>query len=129
MLKYIIVVLIVIGGIFSMENMNSANAIGFTSITASEAKHIMDMEKNYTIVDVRNIDEYQAGHIPNAQLVPLPQIADIAEKELPNKEQLLLVYCRSGVRSKKAAGILASLGYTKIKEFGGIIDWPYEVVK
>lgn len=126
MLKYIVAILIVVGGMFVM---NSTSANGYVSISAQEAKKIMDTETGYVIVDVRNQDEYDAGHIPNAKLVPLPVIADIAEEKLPDKNQLLLVHCRSGVRSKKAASILVGLGYTNIKEFGGIIDWPYEVVK
>ena len=109
--------------------MNQTSANDYVSISAQEAKKIMDTESGYVIVDVRNQDEYDGGHIPNARLVPLPLLQDIAVEKLPDKSQLLLVYCRSGVRSKKAASILVSLGYTNIKEFGGIIDWPYEVVK
>lgn len=109
--------------------MNQTSANGYVSVSAQEAKKIMDTESGYVIVDVRNQDEYDAGHITNARLVPLPMLPDIAGEKLPDKNQLLLVYCRSGVRSKKAASILVSLGYTNIKEFGGIIDWPYEVVK
>ena len=101
----------------------------YVSITPQEAKRIMDTEKGYVIVDVRNADEYAQGHIPNAKLLPLPSIENIALNELPDKKQQLLVYCRSGVRSKKAANILAKLGYTNIKEFGGIIDWPYDINK
>ena len=89
----------------------------------------MDKEKDYIILDVRNADEYRTGHIPKAVLMPLPMLDKIADKKLPNKKQLILVYCRSGRRSKEAAKILVSKGYTNIKEFGGIIDWPYEIEK
>ena len=96
------------------------------NITAEEAKQIMDNEEGYIILDVREQDEYDAGHIPGAILIPYTQIAEKAEEVLTDKDQLILVYCRSGRRSKIAAEALAELGYTNIKEFGGIIDWPYE---
>ena len=97
------------------------------NITAEEAKHIMDSQEGYIILDVREQDEYDAGHIPGAILIPYTQIKDSAEEALTDKDQLILVYCRSGRRSKIAAEALVELGYTNIKEFGGIIDWPYEV--
>ena len=127
-LKRILITIISTIGLFGTIGCSAASN-GFVSITPQEAKKIMDTEKGYVIVDVRNADEYAQGHIPNAKLLPLPSIENIALNELPDKKQLLIVYCRSGVRSKKAADILAKLGYTNIKEFGGIIDWPYEIVK
>ena len=99
----------------------------YLNITAEEAKQIMDSEEGYIILDVREQDEYDAGHIPGAILIPYTQIEEKANEMLPDKEQLLLIYCRSGRRSKIAAEALVKLGYTNIKEFGGIIDWPYEV--
>ena len=99
----------------------------FVSITAKEAKEIMDTEEGYLILDVRTQEEYDEGHVPGAVLIPNTEIENRAEEELPDKEQLILVYCRSGRRSKIAAEALVELGYTNIKEFGGIIDWPYEV--
>ena len=96
------------------------------NITAEEAKKIMDSEDGYIILDVRTQEEYDQGHIPGAILIPDSEINLRAEKELTDKDQLLLVYCRSGRRSKLAAEALVELGYTNIKEFGGIIDWPYE---
>jgi len=101
----------------------------YVNITAEEAKQIMDTEEGYIILDVREQEEYDAGHIPGAILIPYTQIAEKAEEVLTDKDQLILVYCRSGRRSKIAAEALAELGYTNIKEFGGIIDWPYEVEK
>ena len=97
------------------------------NITAQEAKQIMDTEEEYIILDVRTREEYDQGHIPGAILIPDNEIMTEAEEVLPDKEQLILVYCRSGRRSKLAAQALAELGYTNIKEFGGILDWPYEV--
>ena len=98
----------------------------YMNITAEEARQIMDTEKGYIILDVREQDEYDTGHIPGAILIPYTQIEEKANEMLPDKEQLILVYCRSGRRSKIAAEALVELGYTNIKEFGGIIDWPYE---
>ena len=97
------------------------------NITAEEAKQIMDTEEGYIILDVRTLEEYDEGHIPGAIVISHEKIAEKAEEVLPDKNQLILVYCRSGRRSKIAAEALAELGYTNIKEFGGIIDWPYEV--
>ncbi len=97
------------------------------NITAAEAKKIMDSEVGYIILDVRTQEEYDESHIPGAILIPNTELEEKAEEELTDKNQLILVYCRSGRRSKMAAEILAELGYTNIREFGGIIDWPYEV--
>ena len=97
------------------------------NITAEEAKEIMDSSEGYILLDVRTQEEYDESHIPGAVLIPNTEIEDRAGEELPDKEQLILVYCRSGNRSKKAAEILVKLGYTNIREFGGIMDWPYEV--
>ena len=99
------------------------------NITAEEAKEIMDTEEGYIILDVRTQEEYDEGHIPGAIVISHEEIEEKAEGMLPDKNQLLLVYCRSGRRSKIAAEALVELGYTNIKEFGGIIDWPYEVEK
>ena len=99
----------------------------YVNITAEEAKQIMDSEEGYIILDVRTQEEYDEGHIPGAIVISHEEIAEKAEEVLTDKDQLILVYCRSGRRSKIAAEALAELGYTNIKEFGGIIDWPYEV--
>ena len=99
----------------------------YVNITAEEAKQIMDTEEGYIILDVRTQEEYDQGHIPGAILISHEEIAEKAEDVLTDKDQLILVYCRSGRRSKIAAEALVELGYTNIKEFGGISDWPYEV--
>ena len=99
----------------------------YVNITAEEAKEIMDTEEGYIILDVRTREEYDEGHILGAIVISHDEIAERAEGMLPDKDQLLLVYCRSGRRSKLAAEALVEIGYTNIKEFGGIIDWPYEV--
>ena len=99
---------------------------GYMNITAEEAKRIMDSEEGYIILDVRAQEEYDQGHIPSAIVIPHTEIETKAEEVLADKDQLILVYCRSGRRSKLAADALVELGYTNIKEFGGILDWPYE---
>ena len=99
----------------------------YVNITAEAAKQIMDSEEGYIILDVRTQEEYDQGHIPGAILIPDTEIKAKAEKVLADKDQLILVYCRSGRRSKLAAEALVELGYTNIKEFGGIIDWSYEI--
>ena len=98
----------------------------YVNITAEEAKQIMDSEEGYIILDVRTQEEYDEGHIPGAIVISHEEIVEKAEEVLTDKDQLILVYCRSGRRSKIAAEALVELGYTNIKEFGGIIDWPYE---
>ena len=98
----------------------------YMNINAEEAKKIMDTESGYIILDVRTQEEYDEAHIPGAIVIPNTEIEARAESELPDKDQMILVYCRSGRRSKLAADILVELGYTNIYEFGGIIDWPYE---
>ena len=99
----------------------------YMNITAQEAKEIMDTQDGYIILDTREPSEYEAGHIPGAIVISHDEILEKAESILTDKDQLILVYCRSGRRSKLAAEDLVKLGYTNIKEFGGIIDWPYEV--
>ena len=99
----------------------------YVNITAEEAKQIMDTEEGYIILDARTQEEYDEGHIPGAIVISHEEITEKAEEMLTDKNQLILVYCRSGRRSKIAAEALVELGYTNIKEFGGIIDWPYEV--
>lgn len=99
----------------------------YMNITAQQAKEIMDNQEGYVILDTRTQEEYDEGHIPGAILIPYDEITEKAEGVLTDKDQLILVYCRSGRRSKLAAEDLVKLGYSNIKEFGGIIDWPYEV--
>ena len=104
---------------------NSQEAV-YVNITAQQAKEIMDSREDYIILDTRTQEEYEESHIPGAILIPHDEITQKAETVLTDKDQLILVYCRGGRRSKLAAEDLVALGYTNIKEFGGIIDWPYE---
>lgn len=129
--KGLIIMLLISLSLFGMTACDSENGKSSTyeQITAEQAKTIMDTEKDYVIIDARTEEEFAEGHIENAIIIHEYEIANRAEKELPDKEQLILVYCRSGRRSKIASEELVKLGYTNVKEFGGIIDWPYEVVK
>ena len=99
----------------------------YRQITMDEAVAIMESESGYIILDVRRPDEFAAGHIPNAINVPNETIGMAEIPELPDKNQLIMVYCRSGRRSKEAAEKLVKLGYTNIVEFGGILDWKGEI--
>mgnify|MGYP002514339736 CR=1 FL=1 len=102
---------------------------GYEQISQEEAKGIMDTQTDYILIDARTTEEFNEGHIEGAILIPEYEIAIRAEKELPKKDKLILVYCRSGRRSKIASQILSDMGYSNVKEFGGIIDWQYEIVK
>lgn len=129
--KGLIIMLLISLSLFGMTACGGDNekTSTYEQITAEQAKTIMDTEKDYIIIDARTEEEFAEGHIENAILIPEYEIKDRAEKELPDKEQLILVYCRSGRRSKIASEELVKLGYTNVKEFGGIIDWPYKTVK
>ena len=114
---------------FGCVGCSDGASASYDRISGAEAKALMDSESGYIIIDARTQSEYDEGHIPGAILIPEYEISDRAEKELHDKNQLILVYCRSGRRSKIAAEELVKLGYTNVKEFGGIIDWEYETVK
>ncbi len=124
-MKYIpiiLILLLLVGCAATPEN------AGYRQISMEEAVTLMAEETDYIILDVRRADEFAAGHIPGAIHVPNESIGTDEIPELPDKDQLILVYCRSGNRSKQASQKLAGLGYTNITEFGGIIDWPGEIV-
>ena len=103
--------------------------VTYKQITISEAVEMMASESDYIILDVRRPDEFAAGHIPNAVNIPNESIGADEIDELPDKDRLILVYCRSGNRSKQASEKLVRLGYTNIVEFGGILDWKGEIEK
>lgn len=100
----------------------------YTQISQDEAKAMMSSDSGYVIVDVRTVDEFSSGHIPNAICIPNEDITTSKPELLPDINQEILVYCRSGRRSKEAAQKLADIGYTNVYEFGGIIDWTGEIV-
>lgn len=105
----------------------SSNSSSYQQVDAETAKELMDTEDDYVILDARTQAEYDEAHIPGAILIPHDTVATAAKDELPDKDRLILVYCRSGNRSKQASQTLADLGYTNVVEFGGINSWPYEV--
>ena len=105
----------------------SDSSDSYQQVNAETAKELMDTEDDYVILDARTQAEYDEGHIPGAILIPHDTVMTAAEDALPDKDQLILVYCRSGNRSKQASQTLVDLGYTNVIEFGGINSWPYEV--
>ena len=105
-----------------------ASADSFRQISMEEAAALMKTKEGYIILDVRTVQEYESGHIPGAICIPNETISDAEIPQLPDKNQLILVYCRSGNRSKQAAAKLARLGYKNIVEIGGIGAWPGEIV-
>ncbi|MGN0993313.1 MAG: rhodanese-like domain-containing protein [Bacilli bacterium] len=126
-----IVIVVIVGLIFLLnkieQNVDDEGVIKHVSM--DDITEIMVKNDDYIILDVRTIDEYNAGHIPNAICIPNETIGSDIVSELPNKEQLILVYCRSGNRSKQAVEKLKDLGYTNLIEFGGIVDWKGKIVK
>ncbi len=129
-LRGLIIMLLISLSLFGLTAcQGGSNDETYEQITAKEAKTIMDTEQDYIIIDARTEEEFAEGHIEDAILISEYEIKDRAEKELPDKDALILVYCRSGRRSKIASEELVKLGYTNVKEFGGIIDWPYEITK
>ena len=111
------------------ETKTQAATAEYHKINAADAKAMMDENDAVIVLDVREQYEYDAGHIPGAVLLPLGTIEAAAAEALPDKDAVLLVYCRSGNRSRTAANTLLELGYTQVYDFGGIIDWPYDVTQ
>ena len=105
------------------------SATSYKQITQEEAKEMMTKNDGHIIVDVRRQDEYEEGHIPDAVLIPNESITDKQPEELPDLDQIILIYCRSGRRSKEASQKLTDIGYTNVYEFGGINTWTGEIVK
>ena len=123
----LIALIFVVIGLGGCMKVVEENKIVYKTITQVEAKEIIDTTSEYIILDVRTLEEYNTGHIPNAINIPNEVILEKAESILTDKEQVILVYCRSGRRSKEAASKLVELGYSNVLEFGGIIDWKYEI--
>ena len=126
MLPMLLLLSLALTGCAASAPVSEANA--YRRITMQEAQEMMAMEENHIILDVRTQQEYAAGHIPGAIVIPNETIGKEEIPQLPDKDQLIMVYCRSGNRSKQASDKLVKLGYTNIVEFGGIIDWPGEIV-
>ncbi len=112
----------------STEEESVNEKIQYIKISPKDAKEIMDNEESI-VLDVRTKDEYDQGHIEGAVLLSVDEISSKAEEVLKDKKAKILVYCRSGNRSATAAKTLIKMGYENVLDFGGIIDWPYEIVK
>ena len=123
------VILILLAALLCLAGYGTEGNMSYHRISQEEARNRMARNDGHVIVDVRRREEYDAGHIPGAILIPNESIGKEPPEQLPDKDQILLVYCRSGRRSKEAAQKLADMGYTNIYEFGGIIDWTGEVTK
>ncbi len=128
MLKYVIIFVLILLCVCAV-GCQKKKIVTYEQINAQEAKTIMDESTGYVVLDVRTPEEFEQGHIVGAINIDHEEITEKAESVLLNKEQLILVYCRSGRRSKIASDALVKLGYTNVKEFGGINDWPYETEK
>ncbi len=111
-----------------LMGLGACTSPAYQKISAASAKSMME-EKTVIIVDVRTLQEYNEGHIANAILIPNESIGSASPAQLPNKDAIILIYCRSGNRSKQAAEKLAAMGYTHIYDFGGITDWTYGIEK
>lgn len=129
MKRFIKLITVFFTAIFLTCCAGEGESAAYRQVSMAEAKQIMRDQEGYIILDVRRPDEYAEGHIPGAINIPNEIIKDMQIPELPDKSQLILVYCRSGRRSKEAAGKLSKLGYTNIVEFGGILDWDGEIEK
>lgn len=140
MFKYLLVVMVLGIGLIAFNQIAKADNevvtvdenVSFRQIDAKQAKELMDNEKNYIILDVRTKAEYEDGHIKNAISLPNEDIVDdnnLLKNILPDKKQMIFVYCRSGRRATDASIKLAKMGYTNIYNFGGIMNWSYEIVK
>ena len=127
MYKWLLVVMLSAAFFFHQADRALFGLLTYEQISMEEAKRLMTEEVGYIIVDVRTLEEYAGGHIPNAICIPNESIGDEMPEKLPNKEQLILVYCRSGNRSKQASQKLTKLDYTNVKEFGGIMDWDGDI--
>lgn len=111
------------------ENQISGEDEGYINISAEKAKEMIDNAEYGVILDVRSLEEYNEGHIEEAILLPDSEIKEKVETIIPDKDEVILLYCRSGRRSAAAAKNLIEMGYANVYDFGGIIDWPYEIVK
>lgn len=129
LLAVIFIITMFVGCNKQQDNNTTKVKTAYQKISAQEAKKIIDEQKGYIILDVRTQEEFDEGHIENAVLIPDYEIESKASLELSDKNVQILVYCRTGRRSAIAAQKLFEMGYTDVKDFGGIVDWPYETVK
>ena len=124
-MKYIVMIALIIGGLFMFMQSGNANQ----TMTYQELQNKLNAKENFVLLDVRTQEEFNAGHIPTAILLPYDEINLKAATVLPDKEKEIVVYCRSGRRSAIAKKALVELGYKDVKDFGGISRWQGELVK
>ena len=115
--------------LIAISGCSSQEGSVYMNINAEKAKEMMENLDEFVLLDARSEEEFSEGHIPGAIVIPYEEVSERAEAEIPEKDGPVFVYCRSGRRSKIAAEELVSLGYSEVYEFGGIIDWPYEIEK
>lgn len=126
---FCIAIIQMIEGQIEEKSKGEEDMAGYKLITMEDAKQIFETEGDYIILDVRRADEFASGHIPRAINVANEDITDVEPQQLPDKDQYIYVYCRSGNRSKQAAAKLAAMGYKNIIEVGGIMDWTGDMEK
>ena len=124
----ILFLILIITTLSACSSKNDSATSDYSTITAKEAKDMIDKDSTITILDVRTEEEFNTGHIDGAILIPDTDILEKAEETLTDKSATILVYCRSGRRSALAAADLVELGYSNVYDFGGIIDWNYDIV-
>lgn len=122
-------ILLIVLSILIIGTVSACEENSYMQITQEEAKKMMDEEEDVTILDVRTNEEYEEGHIKDAICIPNETIDENITEQLPDEKQIILIYCRSGNRSKQASEKLANLGYSNIYEFGGINTWAYDIVQ
>lgn len=127
-MKRVVIVFLIVILLSGCAATKEENKIMYNKITAEEAKEMIDTQE-VIILDVRTQEEFKEKHIEGALLIPDYELANVAKSKLPDKNKKILVYCRSGNRSKSAARLLIDMGYTDVYDFGGIINWPYETVQ
>ena len=127
MKQLLLLALVIVLGVAAIKLYTRHDA-GFRKLSAEEAKARLDSGDPVVLLDVRTLEEFDSGHISGALCLPVESIGTEVPAELPDKDAEILIYCRSGRRSAEAAKKLVSVGYTDVTDFGGIIDWPYEVV-
>ena len=127
-MKRLVIVFLIVILLSGCAATKEENKIMYNKITAEEAKEMIDTQE-VIILDVRTQEEFKEKHIEGALLIPDYELANVAKSKLPDKNKKILVYCRSGNRSKSAARLLIDMGYTDVYDFGGIINWPYETVQ
>ncbi|MCL2471237.1 MAG: rhodanese-like domain-containing protein [Propionibacteriaceae bacterium] len=120
--------LMVVCVVLAVGVLSACSGGGYKTITAQQAKTMMDQSSSYILVDVRTEQEYASGHIKGAILIPNTEIKTQAPSQLPDKKETILVYCQSGVRAASAAKDLAGMGYTNVYDMGGLNSWTYGTV-